>query len=60
VALSFLVVFWLLYDADLPLFGQKKNGDAIVGALVLGWCAWRRGWPATGLPGAPPSCWWAR
>ena len=24
------------------------------------WCAWRPGWPATGLPGAPPSCWWAR
>jgi uncharacterized membrane protein len=36
VAVSFLVVFWLLYDADLPVFGQKKNGDAIVGALVLG------------------------
>jgi len=35
VALSFLVVFWILYDAICQIFGQKKNGDAIVGALVL-------------------------
>ena len=35
VALSFLVVFWLLYDAICRIFGQRKNGDAIVGALVL-------------------------
>ncbi len=34
LALAFLVVFWLLYDAVCRLFGQKKNGDAIVGALV--------------------------
>ena len=34
-ALSFLVVFWLLYDAICRVFGQKKNGDGIVGALVL-------------------------
>ncbi|HYF41768.1 MAG TPA: urate hydroxylase PuuD [Ramlibacter sp.] len=34
VALSFLVVFWILYDAICQLFGQRKNGDAIVGALV--------------------------
>ncbi|GGH48431.1 hypothetical protein GCM10010975_00070 [Comamonas phosphati] len=34
-ALSFLVVFWLLYDFICRIFGQKKNGDAIVGAMVL-------------------------
>jgi uncharacterized membrane protein len=37
--LSFLVVFWMLYDAICRIFGQRKNGDAIVGALVLCWCA---------------------
>ena len=35
VALSFFVVFWILYDAVCRLFGQRKNGDALVGALVL-------------------------
>ena len=34
-ALGFLVVFWLLYDGICRVFGQKKNGDGIVGALVL-------------------------
>jgi len=34
VALSFFVVFWLLYDGICQLFGKGKNGDAIVGALV--------------------------
>lgn len=34
-ALAFLVVFWLLYDGICRIFGQKKNGDAIVGGLVL-------------------------
>jgi len=34
-ALSFLVVFWLLYDFICRVFGQRQNGDAIVGALVL-------------------------
>jgi uncharacterized membrane protein len=34
-ALSFLVVFWLLYDAICRVFGQRRSGDAIVGALVL-------------------------
>ncbi|MCV0437262.1 MAG: urate hydroxylase PuuD [Hydrogenophaga sp.] len=34
-ALAFLVVFWLLYDAICRALGQKKNGDAKVGALVL-------------------------
>jgi uncharacterized membrane protein len=35
VALSFLVVFWLLYGAICRLFGQREKGEAIVGALVL-------------------------
>jgi len=35
VALAFLVVFWLLYDAICRIFGQKQNGDTTVGALVL-------------------------
>ena len=35
VALAFFVVFWILYDAVCRLFGQRKNGDALVGALVL-------------------------
>jgi uncharacterized membrane protein len=34
-ALSFLVVFWLLYDGICRVFGQKKNGDVIVGGMVL-------------------------
>ncbi|QIL72101.1 urate hydroxylase PuuD [Diaphorobacter sp. HDW4B] len=34
-ALAFLVVFWLLYDGICRVFGQKKNGDGIVGAMVL-------------------------
>ena len=34
VALSFFVVFWLLYDAICRLFGKGKRGDAIVGAAV--------------------------
>ncbi len=34
-ALAFLVVFWLLYDAICRVFGQKPNGDATVGAMVL-------------------------
>ena len=60
VALSFLVVFWLLYDAICRYFGQKKNGDAIVGALVLvlvciaSWlaCHWFAGRAAFLLVGA--------
>jgi len=60
VALAFLVVFWLLYDAICRLFGQKKNGDAIVGALVLAlvcvasWlaCHWFAGRAAFLLVGA--------
>ncbi|MEZ2739579.1 urate hydroxylase PuuD [Comamonas jiangduensis] len=35
VALSFLVVFWLLYNGICRLFGEKEGGDGIVGAMVL-------------------------
>ncbi len=60
VALTFLVVFWLLYDAICRIFGQRKNGDLIVGALVLGlvciasWlaCHWFAGRAAFLLVGA--------
>ena len=60
VALAFLVVFWLLYDALCRLFGQKKQGDAIVGALVAvlvcvaAWlaCHWFAGRAAFLLVGA--------
>ena len=60
VALAFLAVFWLLYDAICRMFGQKKNGDAIVGALVLvlvciaSWlaCHWFAGRAAFLLVGA--------
>ncbi len=60
VALSFFVVFWMLYDAICQFFGQKKNGDAIVGALVAvlvcaaSWlaCHWFAGRAAFLLVGA--------
>ena len=60
VALSFLVVFWLLYDAVCRWFGPKDQGDAIVGALVLvlvciaSWlaCHWFAGRAAFLLVGA--------
>jgi len=60
VALAFFVVFWLLYDAICRIFGQKKNGDAIVGALVFvlvcvaSWlaCDWFAGRAAFLLVGA--------
>ena len=59
-ALAFLVVFWLLYDAICRVFGQRKNGDAIVGALVFvlvciaSWlaCHWFAGRAAFLLVGA--------
>ena len=35
VALSFLVVFWIVYDLICQAFGRRRNGDAIVGALVF-------------------------
>ena len=34
-ALSFLVVFWLLYDGSCRVMGQRKNADALVGVGVL-------------------------
>jgi len=60
VALSFLVVFWLLYDLICRVFGQRKNGEAIVGALVFAlvcaasWlaCQWFAGRAAFLLVGA--------
>ena len=59
-ALGFLVVFWLLYDTICRVFGQRKRGDAIVGALVFGlvciasWlaCHWFAGRAAFLLVGA--------
>ncbi|OOG36753.1 urate hydroxylase PuuD [Polaromonas sp. A23] len=60
VALSFFVVFWMLYDGICQLFGKRKHGDAIVGALVLllvcaaSWlaCHWFAGRAAFLLVGA--------
>jgi uncharacterized membrane protein len=34
-ALAFFVAFWLIYDAICRLFGQRRNGDLIVGVLVF-------------------------
>ena len=34
VALGFLVVFWLAYDAICRLWGQRPGGDRIVGGLL--------------------------
>ena len=34
VALSFFVIFWLLYDAICRVFGKGKHGDRVVGAGV--------------------------
>jgi uncharacterized membrane protein len=59
-ALSFLVVFWLLYDGICRVFGQRKNGDAMVGLGVLvlvcvaSWlaCHWFAGRAAFLLVGA--------
>ncbi len=59
-ALSFLVVFWLLYDGICRVFGQRKNGDALVGVGVLvlvcvaSWlaCHWFAGRAAFLLVGA--------
>ncbi len=60
VALAFLLAFWVMYDAVCLIFGQRKNGDAIVGALVLvlvcvaSWlaCHWFAGRAAFLLVGA--------
>jgi uncharacterized membrane protein len=34
-SLGFFVAFWAIYDGICRLFGQRKNGDMIVGALVF-------------------------
>jgi len=34
-ALGFFVAFWLIYDAICRLFGERENGDLIVGVLVF-------------------------
>jgi len=60
VAVSFLAVFWLLYDAVCRWLGARANGDAIVGALVVvlvclaSWlaCHWFAGRAAFLLVGA--------
>ena len=60
VALSFLVVFWMVYDSVCQLFGFRKNGELIVGVLMLGvvtfaaWlaCHWFAGRAAFLLVGA--------
>lgn len=60
VALSFLVVFWLAYDAICRMFSQRVQGDRIVGALVAvlvvvaAWlaCHWFAGRAAFLLVGA--------
>ncbi len=59
-ALSFLVVFWLLYDGICQVFSKRKNGDAIIGAFVAllvcaaSWlaCHWFAGRAAFLLVGA--------
>jgi uncharacterized membrane protein len=35
VALSFLIVFWLIYDVTCKTFGFRRNGEAIVGTVML-------------------------
>ncbi len=60
VALGFLVVFWLAYDAVCRIFGQREGGDRMVGALVAllvcaaAWlaCHWFAGRAAFLLVGA--------
>ncbi|HEX2546243.1 MAG TPA: urate hydroxylase PuuD [Ramlibacter sp.] len=60
VAMAFLVVFWMLYDAICRTFGRDGKGDAKVGALVLvlvcvaSWlaCHWFAGRAAFLLVGA--------
>lgn len=59
-AIGFLVVFWLAYDAICRMFGERENGDTIVGALVAvlvvaaAWlaCHWYPGRSAFLLVGA--------
>jgi len=59
-ALAFLVVFWLAYNTVCRWLGQRKGGDALVGAVVAGlvvvaaWlaCHWFAGRAAFLLMGA--------
>jgi uncharacterized membrane protein len=34
-ALAFFVAFWLIYDGICRLFGERRNGDVLVGVLVF-------------------------
>ena len=34
-ALGFLVAFWVVYDVICRVFGQRRHGDTLVGALVF-------------------------
>jgi uncharacterized membrane protein len=34
-SLGFFVAFWLIYDGICRMFGQRRNGDLIVGVLVF-------------------------
>ena len=34
-ALGFLAAFWVIYDGICRLFGQRRHGDVVVGALVF-------------------------
>jgi uncharacterized membrane protein len=60
VAVSFLAVFWMVYDLICQAFGFRKNGDAIVGVLIFAvvcfasWlaCHWFAGRAAFLLMGA--------
>ncbi len=60
VALTFLVVFWVVYDGICQIFGKWKNGDALVGFLIFvficfaAWlaCHWFAGRAAYILVGA--------
>ena len=60
VALAFLVVFWMVYDSVCQLFGFRKNGELIVGIVMMGvvafmcWlaCQWFAGRAAFLLVGA--------
>jgi uncharacterized membrane protein len=60
VALSFLVVFWMVYDLICQAFGFRKHGELIVGVLMLivvafmSWlaCQWFAGRAAFLLVGA--------